>query len=54
MKEFSDTISYKREVLITKSMLGGREMAQQLRVLTALAEDPCSTPNTHKAGSQHL
>lgn len=31
-----------------------REVAQQLRILSALTEDPGSVPNTHMAARTHL
>lgn len=38
----------------TNVMIGARAMAQQLKVLAALAEDLGSIPSTHMAAHNHL
>lgn len=40
--------------VVKKRILGGREMAQGLKMLAALAEDSSFVPSTHMAANNHV
>jgi hypothetical protein len=46
--------SEKKIVLKNKIKIGAGDMAQQLRALPALPENPGSIPSTHMAAHNHL